>query len=684
MLVSQNLAARTATMADGHASRGQTQAALVTVIFGLVVTLGLLPYAPAVGPAIPGFLLLHQMALIVLYAFGSWMLFAQYRRGGLVTLLVAGGGMLFSTAIVTLQLASMPGALAPGRLFGASTSTTTWLWTCWHLGPPIWGLAVAAVLQVDRNMLIPAGLRRQAALIAAGAALLLACACAGVATIGLAHLPLQVVGDDYSAMVQSGVGPGLVVLTIAALVAMILVTIRQRSMLEVWIIVSLALLVFDNWLTLAGAARGTVGWVAGRLLALVSAGAAIWAYLREVESLRARAETAFADLSISEAKLHESQRMEAVGQLTGAIAHDFNNLLMVITNSFDLIRHRPDDRDSIIKIVEAGLVATERGARLTRHLLTYARRQVLRPEVVNPNVQLMALEPAARRLIGERLGFTLALDEAAYPVMMDTAEFDAAVMNLITNARDALLAKGGTIAISSRNQRRADQAVTDHLRPGEYTVVAVADNGAGMTPEIAARAFEPFFTTKDFGDGAGLGLSQVYGFARASGGDAIIHTQPGFGTRVEVWLPRMAAEVVDRPRETRDNHAPLRRAHEGEVVLAVEDEPDVLSAVAENLVDLGYEVLTARDAAEALDVLRSAPRLDLMFSDIVMPGGMNGVQLASEATRLRPGIRILLTSGYSNLSFEGADALPPHLDVLSKPYRRAELATRLQLVMRAA
>jgi signal transduction histidine kinase/CheY-like chemotaxis protein len=682
--MSQTLAVRTATMADGHASRGQQLAAITTMVIGLLLTLGVLPYAPAVGPAIPGFLLLHQTALIVIYAFGSWMLFAQYRRGGLATLLVAGGGMLFSTAIVTLQLASMPGTLAPGRLLGGSSSTTTWLWTAWHLGPPVWGLAVAAILLVDRNMLIPTRRRRQAALIAIGAALLLAGTCACVATVALPYLPLQVVGDDYTAMIHSGIGPGLVLLTIAALVTMILVTLRQRSMLEVWIIVSLALLVLDNWLTLAGAARGTVGWVAGRLVALVSAGAAIWAYLREAESLRAHAETAFAELATTQGKLHEAQRMEAVGQLTGAIAHDFNNLLMVITNSFDVIRRHPADPENITKIAEAGLLATERGARLTRHLLTYARRQVLRPAAVSPNAQLTALEPAVRRLVGERLGFTLALDEAAYAVMMDTAEFDAAVMNLVANARDTLLDKGGTIAISSRNQKRTEPGATDHLPAGDYTVVAVADNGSGMTPGVVARAFEPFFTTKDFGDGAGLGLSQVHGFARASGGDAIIHTTPGFGTQVELWLPRSATQPETRPSETQNIRAPLRHAHEGEVVLAVEDEPDVLSVVAENLVDLGYEVLTARDAAEALELIRMVPRLDLLFSDIVMPGGMNGVQLANEATRLRPGIRILLTSGYSNLSFEGPDALPPHLAVLPKPYRRAELANRLDQVMHAA
>jgi CheY-like chemotaxis protein len=368
--------------------------------------------------------------------------------------------------------------------------------------------------------------------------------------------------------------------------------------------------------------------------------------------------------------------------LTGGIAHDFNNLLMVMTNSFDTIRRHPQERGRVVKIAENGLQAAERGAQLTRQLLTFARRQALRPETVNPNQRLRAMERAIRRALGDTLRLIMTLDAAPHPVKMDVAEFETAVLNLVANARDALLPKGGTVTVSSRNQMLMAATAAAGLLPGEYIVVTISDDGPGMTPEIASRAFEPFFTTKDFGRGAGLGLSQVYGFARAAGGEAVIQSSPGFGTRVELWLPRAAAAAPAVPADPRGTHAPLRRAHDGEVVLAVEDDPEVLSAVVENLADLGYRVLSARDAVEALAQLRAAQRVDLLFSDIVMPGGMNGVQLATEAMRLRPEIRILLTSGYSNQAFEGAELLLPNLDVLSKPYRRAELATRLQLVMR--
>jgi signal transduction histidine kinase len=671
-------------MASGLASPGQRRAAGAAGLIALFMTVAVMPFAAAPGPVMPGFMLVTGAALSVLYAAATWMLFAQYLRSRVATLLIAACGTFFTALIVALQLLSMPGVFAPGRVLGGSSATTTWLWTAWHLGPPLWGLAVAGVLLVQRELLVAARFRRMAAYAAGAVALMLVLGSAAVATLLLPWLPVQVRGDDYTPMIATGVGPAVILLTAGAWAAMVLVTRRQRSTLDVWIIASLALLVLDDVLTLAGGARGSVGWIGGRMLALASAGAVIWAYLHEVESLRGRAEAAFEDLAVTEAKLHEAQKMEAVSQLTGGVAHDFNNLLMVMTNGFDTIRRHPEEHGRVIKIAEAGLQAAERGAQLTRQLLTFARRQALRPETVNPNTQLMALEAAARRALGDSLHLTMALDAAARPVMMDVTEFQTAVLNLVANARDALLAKGGTVAISTRNQKLMAGRAPGDLLPGEYTVVTVADNGPGMPPETSGRAFEPFFTTKDFGRGAGLGLSQVYGFARAAGGEAVIQSSQGIGTRVELWLPHLAAGAPAAVADPRDNHAPLRRAHDGEVVLAVEDDPDVLSAVVENLADLGYRVLSARNAAEGLEQLRLAARIDLLFSDIVMPGGMNGVQLASEAMRLRPDIRILLTSGYTNQALEGADALPPNLDVLPKPYRRAELATRLQLVMRAA
>jgi signal transduction histidine kinase/CheY-like chemotaxis protein len=526
--------------------------------------------------------------------------------------------------------------------------------------------------------------RRLAAATAGVIGLALAGAWIFLATTLLPWLPTQVIGDDYSAVLTSGIGPAVEALTVAALVAMGLATRGRRSVLDLWIMTALAFLVLDNALTLAGGTRGSIGWTAGRLLALGSAGAVIWAYLHEVDSLRTRAELALEGLAATEEKLRAAQKMEAVGQLTGGIAHDFNNLLMVVTSGFDMIRRRPDDRARVIKMAEAGLQATERGARLTRQLLSFARRQPLRPETVNPNTQLLDFEPIAARAAGETVEMIFDLDPAVHPVKVDQNEFEAAVLNLVVNARDALTPQGGHITVTSRNRIVMAAAADGAIQAGGYVVVSVTDDGRGMPPDVAQRAFEPFFTTKDFGSGSGLGLSQVYGFARAAGGEAVIRTEHGHGTTVELWLPRAAALRSKRAMDNRDQHAQFREAREGEVVLAVEDEPDVLAAVVENLADLGYQVLSARDGVEALELLREADRVDLLFSDIVMPGGMNGVQLATEAIRLFPNLRVLLTSGYTNQALEGQHDLPPNLDILPKPYRRAELASRLQLVMRAA
>ena len=512
-----------------------------------------------------------------------------------------------------------------------------------------------------------------------------------VATVGLPFLPHQVTGDDYTALTTSGVGPAVQVLTLAALVAVWRATRQGRTVLELWLAASLALLVLDNVLTLAGSARGTVGWYAGRIEATVSAFVILWAYLHEVDALRARAEAAAAELARAEAALRQAQKMEAVGRLTGGIAHDFNNLLMVVTSAFDLIRRRPGDTARVLKTADAGLDAAERGARLTRQLLTFARKQDLHPETVNPNALLLDFEPLMRRAVGEAVRIEFALHPALHPVRIDPTEFESAVLNLAVNARDALPPQGGLISVRSRVAEREGEApvpaaggTSEGLPPGDYVVVSVSDNGSGMDAATLARVFEPFFTTKEFGKGSGLGLSQVYGFARAAGGAVEIDSEPGRGTTVEIWLPRVAPARAAAGAPAGPAATPLRRAEDGETVLAVEDEPAVLAAVAENLADLGYRVLPARDAAEALERLRGPERVDILFSDVVMPGGMNGVQLAVEAARLRPGLRVLLTSGYTNEALAGEHGVPGDVPVLAKPYRREELADRLRVVLSPA
>ena len=510
--------------------------------------------------------------------------------------------------------------------------------------------------------------RRRGAIAAAGLTAVLA-------TAGLPFLPDQVTGDDYTAMVRSGVGPAVQALTVIALAVVWRRTRGGRSALDLWLLVSLALLVLDNTLTLLGAARATIGWYAGRIEATVSAFVILWAYLHEVDAVRARADAAAEDAARAGAALRQAQKLEAIGRLTGGIAHDFNNLLMVVTSGFDMIRRRPDDRQRVLKMAEAGIDAAQRGGRLTRQLLTFARRQDLRPETVNLNASLLEFEPLARQAVGEAVTLDLTLHPALHPTRVDPGEFQNAVLNLVVNARDALPPQGGRITVTTRN------AQVQGTGPGAFVVVAVHDDGTGMDEATRAQAFEPFFTTKEFGRGSGLGLSQVHGFAIGAGGTVEIISAPGQGTTVEIWMPR--THDVQQAGTITGPAGALRRAEPGETVLAVEDEPAVLSMLVENLSDLGYRVVAARDANEALARLRDPDPVHVLFSDVVMPGGMNGVQLAQEAARIRPGLRVLLTSGYTHEALAGEHGVPVDVPVLPKPYRREDLANRLRVVLAA-
>ncbi len=670
------------TLVTSAASRKQRLTAYVLLAFFAALTAVILPFAELVWTGFPGFILINQTALIVTYGLSAWVLFAQFCRARSVPLLLAAAGTLYTVAIVALQLASFPGVLSAGRLLGGGPETTTWLWTFWHLGPPLVGIAFAATrhwkpLARERT--------RMAAFLAACGAIAIAAMAAVIATLGLSWLPLQVTGDNYEALLSSGVGPGVQLVTVIALALLWRATRSERTVLELWLLASLALLVLDNTLTMARGARASVGWYAGRLEALVSAFVVLWAYLHEVDALRARAEAATQEVARAEAVLRQAQKLEAIGRLTGGIAHDFNNLMMVVSSGFDMIRRRPEDTARVLRIAESGAEAVERGSRLTRQLMGFARKTDLRPEIVNPNTLLLGLEQLLRRAVGEAVVLDLNLDAALRPARLDGGEFERALLNVVINARDALPAGGGCIAIATRNVDRQgkptdeDGVIRSEVLPsGGYTVVSVSDTGHGMDEPTLARALEPFFTTKEFGKGSGLGLAQVWGFARGAGGAVEIRSTPGNGAVVELWLPYANGAAKASASAAPSTASTLRPAQEGEVVLAVEDEPAVLAAVVETLTDLGYRVLAAQDATEALEQLQTSKRVDILFSDVVMPGGMNGVQLAVEARRLRPGLRAILTSGYTNEAFSNGDRVPSDVPLLSKPYRREELARLLR------
>jgi CheY-like chemotaxis protein len=335
------------------------------------------------------------------------------------------------------------------------------------------------------------------------------------------------------------------------------------------------------------------------------------------------------------------------------------------------------------QLAAAATRAAERGARLNASLLAFSRKQRLKPEAADANVLLREFALLVRRAVGETVQVELELDPTLPLCRTDTAQLEAAILNLAINARDAMAAAGGgslVIATRSANLTTADLASNADALPGTFIAIAVADTGPGMAPEVLKQAFDPFFTTKGVGEGSGLGLSQVYGFARQSGGHVTIDSEPGAGTRVTLYLP-VAADAVAAPAT-----GPMGAIATSVValtpttVLVVEDDEDVREVTRASLHAIGCRVLAATDGHEALAIVERGEAIDLLFSDVVMPGGMSGIELAREARRQRPGLKVLLTSGYSAAALE-RHAAEGEFAVLAKPYRQADLVARVQAAL---
>jgi PAS domain S-box-containing protein len=383
----------------------------------------------------------------------------------------------------------------------------------------------------------------------------------------------------------------------------------------------------------------------------------------------------------TEERQRRSQRLEAVGQLTGGIAHDFNNLLSVVIGNLDLLEDRLRADPEATPLAAKALQAALRGAELTRRLLAFARRQPLDAKVVGLNERVAATLDLLRRTLGEQIEITMTFAPDLWPTLVDPAQFESALVNLAINARDAMRGNedGGRLIIETSNQRLDEDYARANVDvvPGDYAMIAVSDTGAGMAPDILARVFEPFFTTKAPGEGTGLGLSMVYGFIRQSQGHIKIYSEPGVGTTVRLYLPRArdAAEPIVA------SDATPAAVGGGERILVVEDNPDVRRVVVAQLEGLGYRTIEADNADGALAILRQGEAVDLLFTDIVMPGRLNGTELARAARALRPGLKVLLTSGFAKAAVEPGAQSPDVRTLLSKPYRKTELAARLRGVL---
>ncbi|WPB76564.1 PAS domain-containing protein [Archangium violaceum] len=379
-----------------------------------------------------------------------------------------------------------------------------------------------------------------------------------------------------------------------------------------------------------------------------------------------------------EEQLHQAQKMEAVGQLTGGVAHDFNNLLQVISGNLQLLQRDTAGNARAQSRLRAAVGAVERGARLASHLLAFARRQPLQPLVFNVGRLVRGMDDMLRRPLGESIEVEALIPGDLWNTFADPNQLENVLLNLAINARDAM-PEGGTLKIEARNARLDEDTarLNPEVLPGEYVLLAVTDTGCGMPPEVLERAFEPFFTTKPEGRGTGLGLSMVYGFVKQSGGHIQISSQMGRGTTIELYLPRALRDEETAPAEA--STGPIEGG--SETILVVEDNPEVRATVVEMLTELGYRVLKAADGQSALAILQSGISVDLLFTDVVMPGPIRGAELARRARELLPELEVLFTSGYTEDAIATGGRLDPGVQLLSKPHRREDMARKVRQLL---
>jgi PAS domain S-box-containing protein len=441
----------------------------------------------------------------------------------------------------------------------------------------------------------------------------------------------------------------------------------------------------DNVGWMARAAEGSLDSFTLEKRYLHKGGAIIWANVTVALLRDDRGEPAYfvsvvediTDRRATEEQLRQAQKMEVVGQLTGGVAHDFNNLMTVIMGGLELARDDVRDRPNVAAAIESALDATRKGASLTQRLLAFSRKQTLRPTTVDAASMLSGMQELLTRSLGEEVEISWTVERDLWGFVADRHQMENAILNLAVNARDAL-PNGGALTIRASNVRLAETSPSKGTDPGDYVLLEVDDDGIGMPEAIVDRAFEPFFTTKEVGKGSGLGLSMVYGFVRQSGGHVRISSAQGEGTTVQLYMPRGSGEPDPAPRTSADGD-PLGN---GELILVVEDDRDVRRLVVKILGRLGYGSVEAADGEGALVLLDRRPDIDLLFTDIVLPGGTTGADLAREAQRRRPGMPVVYTSGYSRDALSHDGRLDAGVDLVEKPFEKAELAKVLNEALR--
>ena len=675
------------------ARRRERQVALGVVVGSLAISLAAAPFAKVQLPRLDAFIPIYETALTFNDLITAVLLFGQFSILRTRGILLLGCAYLFTGLIVVAHMLSFPGLFAEGGLLAGGPQTTAWLYIFWHAAFPL--LVACYALQ-------PKGARGGAMQISPRAAILRAVVVTLAAAGGV--LVLTTLGHDLLPPVMAGnrMTPVITVVMTAvwlfSLIALGLLWRRQpHSVLDLWLMVVLCAWLCEVALAvILNAGRFDLGFYAGRIFGFAATGFVLVVLLFETRALYARLaqslnaerailqsanlelearvaertrqlEAEIAEHEKAQETLREAQKLEAIGRMAGGIAHDFNNLLTVIQGNAEILQGaRLSEGD--VHAVKAIDRAAERGSRLVRQVLSFARRQPLNTEIVDLRRRSEELSELLGRAVRGDIGLIVSMAEDLWPIDCDVAELEITLMNLCVNARDAMQ-RGGLVRVEARNCTLDGSDVRLSPLSGDFVMLSITDTGAGIAPENLTRVFEPFFTTKDVGKGTGLGLSQVYGFTQQTGGRATIDSILGQGTTVALYLPRARSTVVEA--------APPKEAvpRGAGAVLLVEDDEDVAD-VAKNMLKLiGYRADHVRDGATALALLMSGQRFDIVFSDIIMPGGMSGLDLARKVRQHFPHLPILLSSGYARAT---AEVFREGFEIIAKPYSADSLAEALR------
>jgi signal transduction histidine kinase len=691
------------------AERGDRLLALILLALSALGFFVALPFASRPLLHIDGFIPAYEASLILVDAITAVMLLGQFRGARSPALLLLAAGYLYDALLALPHMLSFPGLFSASGLLGGG-QTTAWVYMFWHAGFPLFVLAYAFCDTPPDGGTTEAGGRAAYPWLVIMGTVAIAAGLTELAANHGAVLPtLLVKNSDGPGFSYS---PAYMIVVISAwvlnLVAMAVIWLRRRrTVLDLWLVVVLCAFGLDIALAAVfNNARFDLGFYAGRAYGLLAASFVLGVLLIETAGLHSRLagakalvddyahrleqrvrdrtaelEAETAERHKAEALLHQSQKMEALGQLTGGLAHDFNNHLGIIIGNLDLLGEQSAFDDDQKELVEEALTAAFNGADLTRRLLAFARRQPLRPARIEVNKLIEEITKLLRRTLGEQVEVEveLALDPATPMVLADPSQLETAVANLANNARDAM-PRGGRLTITTGVRYLDEDYAADHIEvtPGAYVLIEVSDNGTGMAPETLERVFEPFFTTKEPGKGTGLGLSMVFGFMKQSGGHMNVYSELGRGTTFRLYLRPDEAVGEDTAAAAAD---PGLLKGAGERILVVEDNAKLRTVLVRQLGELGYRVITAGNAADALTLIDDNNEIDLLLSDVVMPGKLDGVGLAREFTARRPDGRVLLTSGFPGARL--GELGGTNMRLLDKPYRRQDLARVLRETLTA-